>query len=84
MSWTSFTQDGNLGGIFARQYDSNGSAVGTKFQVDTRLLEFERRVEIHFGEQTAVLDGRLADLGRRVTARMLAGIAVISVLIELL
>ena len=53
-------------------------------QVDTRLTEFERRVEIRFGEQAARLDGRLADLERRVTVRMLAGIAAVSALAKLL
>jgi hypothetical protein len=52
--------------------------------LDLRLAEQEKRMEIRFGEQAARVDGRLADLERRMTVRLLAGIAVISTLVELL
>jgi len=35
VSWTSLGQDGAAGGIFARQFDSAGAAVGTEMQVNT-------------------------------------------------
>lgn len=44
---------------------------------DSRLDEMERRWDLR-------LDGRLADLERRVTVRMLAGIAAVSALVKLL
>ena len=44
---------------------------------DTRLDEMEKRFELRLGD-------RLADLERRVTVRMLAGIGVVSALVKLL
>jgi hypothetical protein len=35
VAWTAFSEDGDLGGIFARQYDATGDPVGTSFQVNT-------------------------------------------------
>jgi hypothetical protein len=57
-------------------------------QVDTRLTEFEKRVDARFEhlerQFDTRLDGKLADLERRVTVRMLAGIAAVSALVKLL
>ena len=57
-------------------------------QVDTRLVEFERRVDARFEhverQFDTRLDGKLADLERRVTVRMLAGIAAVSAPVKLL
>ena len=57
-------------------------------QVDTRLSEFEKRVDARFEhlerQFDTRLDGKLADLERRVTVRMLAGIAAVSALSKLL
>jgi hypothetical protein len=33
--WDSFMQDGSYGSVFGQRYDSNGTAVGTEFQVNT-------------------------------------------------
>ena len=56
--------------------------------LDTRLVEFEKRVEIRFHEQAARFDGKLADLERRMTLRLggitVAGIGVVSALVKLL
>jgi hypothetical protein len=44
---------------------------------DTRLDELEKRFRLHLGEQ-------IADLDRRVTVRMLTGIAAVAALVKLL
>ena len=57
-------------------------------QIDMRLTEFEKRVDTRFEhlerQFDTRLDGKLADLERRVTVRMLAGIAAVSALVKLL
>jgi hypothetical protein len=57
-------------------------------QMDIRLAEFEKRVDARFDHLErhldTRLDGKLADLERRVTVRMLAGIAAVSALVKLL
>ena len=57
-------------------------------QVDTRLSELDKRIEIRFSEQAARFDGKLADLERRMTLRlggiMVAGIGIVSAVVRLL
>jgi hypothetical protein len=82
-------------GRFA-QVDARFSQIDSRFDylerhLDTRLAEMEKRMEIRlneqgarYGELAARFDGRLSDLERRITSRMVAGIAVVSVLVKLL
>lgn len=80
-----FTQiDGRFAQVDGRFAQVDGRFEYLEKHLDTRLEEFEKRVEIRFGEQAARFDGRLADLERRMTLRMLAGIGVISALVKLL
>ena len=57
-------------------------------RMEIRLAEQEKRMEHRFGEQSAHFDARLADLERRITSRMLAGmgvsVATVSALVKLL
>ena len=53
-------------------------------QVDTRFDELEKRMDILFAGQVAHFDAKLADLERRITVRMLGGIAAVSALVKLL
>ena len=67
---------------FARNYlIPNGKAKRATAQ---NLAEFEKRVNARFDHADARLDAKLADLERRVTVRMLAGIAAVSALVKLL
>ena len=52
--------------------------------LDTRLAEQEKRFEIRLDELSARVAAGLADLERRMTLRMVAGIAVVSALVKLL
>jgi hypothetical protein len=38
VAWTSFTQDGSGGGVYAQRYSAGGVALGTEFQVNTTTL----------------------------------------------
>jgi hypothetical protein len=39
VSWTSFAQDGNAGGVFGRRFDAGGAALGSEFQVNTFVTQ---------------------------------------------
>ena len=69
--------------------DARFARMDTRFDylekhLDTRLAEQEKRGEIRLSELSARFDGRLADLERRMTLRMLAGIGAVSALVKLL
>ena len=71
------------------QIDARFSQIDARFEylerhIDTRLAEQEKRLEIRFSEQAARFGGLLADLERRMTLRMLAGIGAVSALVKLL
>ena len=42
VSWTSEGQDGDSGGVFAKQYDTNGTALTAEFQVNTISANLQR------------------------------------------
>ena len=48
------------------------------------FAEQKKRLELRFGEQSARFDGQLANLERRITLRMIAGIGAVSALVKLL
>lgn len=52
--------------------------------LEARFNTLESTIDSRFAEQTAQLDGKLADLERRVTVRLLAGIGVVSALVRIL
>ena len=65
--------------------DARFTQVEARFgQVDARFEYLERHIDTRLAEQTARFDGRLADLERRITLRMVAGIGVVSALVKLL
>lgn len=41
-SWRSQLQDGNLGGVYAQRFDSDGIALGGEFKVNTTTVEAQR------------------------------------------
>ena len=47
--WHSYLHDGNSGGIFARRYDSDGSAFGNQFQVNTLTVGNQQSGDISVG-----------------------------------
>jgi hypothetical protein len=53
-------------------------------QIDVRFEYLEKHLDTRLAEQSARFDGRLADLERRITLRMVAGIGVVSALVKLL
>lgn len=64
------------------QVDARFAQIDVRFDylekhLDTRLVELERRIDFRFNE-------KLADLERRMTLRLLTGIAVVSTLVKLL
>ena len=74
---------------FEVRIDARFAHVNARFlQIDTRLTEQEKRLELRFSEQAARFDGKLADLERRMTLRLggitVAGIGVVSALVKIL
>jgi predicted nucleic acid-binding Zn-ribbon protein len=64
------------------QVDARFAQIDVRFDylekhLDTRLVELEKRIDFRFNE-------KLADLERRMTLRLLTGIAVVSTLVKLL
>ncbi len=48
--WTDNILDGNLTGVFARIYDSNGTPLGDEFQVNTYTTGHQRRPSVAMGD----------------------------------
>jgi hypothetical protein len=64
--------------------DARFAQVDTRFDLlETRLAEQEKRNELRLDELSARFAAGLADLDRRMTLRMVAGIAVVSALVKL-
>ena len=55
-----------------------------ELRINARFEHLERQFDTRLGEQNSGLDAKLANLERRVTVRMLAGIAAVSALAKLL
>jgi hypothetical protein len=39
--WASYSQDGDLSGVFAQRYDASGAPLGTEFRVNTHTTSFQ-------------------------------------------
>ncbi|MDA0589471.1 MAG: hypothetical protein O2820_13565 [Planctomycetota bacterium] len=52
LSWQSADQDGSLDGIFAQLYNSDGTAAGSEFRVNSTTSNDQRQPEIAFGSDT--------------------------------
>jgi hypothetical protein len=51
--WNSFTQDGDLGGVFARHFDASGAPRGAEFQVNSYTTGYQ-----YFAGIAAAAEGR--------------------------
>lgn len=67
------------------RFDSMEARIDGRFEaIETRISGLDATMDARFDAHSARIDSRLADLERRVTVRMLAGIAAVSALVKLL
>ena len=65
VTWEGLDQDGDIGGVFARRFDSSGASQGTEFLVNAFTMGDQNRPAIGMNDAGEFVD-RLAALSRRL------------------
>ena len=63
--WQSYTQDGSHWGVYGQQFNADGSAAGSEFQVNTFITNSEWQPQVHCAERRRLC----RDVGVPVTGR---------------